>query len=148
MKIIAHRGNLTGPNPVTENTPEQIDLCISLGYDVEIDLWLIDTNFYLGHDTPVYKIPYTYLLQRKDNLWIHCKNQDALFSLNNTGLNYFWHQNDDVTLTSHEFIWAYPEKQNKYYRNLVALDFSSNISFGLYEKLGVYAVCVDYVGIL
>lgn len=149
MKIISHRGNLTGPNPITENTPEQIDFCISLGYDVEIDVWLINGNFYLGHDNPVYqKIPFTYLIQRKDNLWIHCKNQDALFALNNTGLNYFWHQEDSVTLTSQEFIWAYPGKHDMYYRNLVVLDFSSDINFELYKKFGVYAVCADYIEVL
>jgi hypothetical protein len=144
MKIISHRGNLTGPNPVTENTPHQIDLCISKGYDVEIDVRLINGKFYLGHDNPTYTIPFTYLIQRKNNLWVHCKNQDALFALNNTGLNYFWHQEDDVTITSHEFIWAYPNKQKKFYNNLVILDFSKEICFSLYQKHGVYAVCADY----
>ena len=33
--------------------------------------------------------------------------------LDSTGtyLNYFWHQKDDVTLTSKGWIWAYPGKQ-------------------------------------
>ena len=39
MKLIAHRGNINGPNPETENTVNQIDKCIEEGYDVEIDLW-------------------------------------------------------------------------------------------------------------
>lgn len=146
MKIIAHRGNLTGPNSLTENSPEQINLCILKGYDVEIDIWYIDNEFYLGHDKPTYKIPFSYLIERKEKLWIHCKNQDALFKLNSTNLNYFWHQEDDVTLTSHEFIWAYPDKHAKYYRNLVILDFSKNIDFGFYDAREVYAVCVDYIG--
>jgi hypothetical protein len=145
MKIISHRANLTGPNPETENSPNQIDLCISLGYDVEIDLWLIGNTYFLGHDSPVYKIPYTFLLNRKDNLWIHCKNQDALFSLNATGLNYFWHQTDDVTITSQEFIWAYPDKQEKNYNNLVILDFSDTVDFDSYVYSGIYAVCVDFI---
>jgi hypothetical protein len=146
MKIIAHRGNLAGPNYFTENTPSQINLCISRGYDVEIDVWYINGEFYLGHDNPLYKISFSYLLERKDKLWIHCKNQDALFQLNNTGFNYFWHQEDDVTLTSQEFIWAYPNKQNSCYRNLVVLDFSVDVDFDFYSKSGVYGVCVDYIG--
>ena len=26
-------------------------------------------------------------------------------------IHYFWHQNDDITLTSKGYIWAYPGKQ-------------------------------------
>ena len=34
-------------------------------------------------------------------------------TLDNIGskFNYFWHQKDDVTLTSQGYIWAYPGKQ-------------------------------------
>ena len=38
MKYISHRGNLDGRNLKTENSPNQIDTVLSLGYDVEIDL--------------------------------------------------------------------------------------------------------------
>ena len=41
MKLIAHRGNTNGPNPETENCPQQIKNCIDQGYDVEIDLHMI-----------------------------------------------------------------------------------------------------------
>ena len=39
MKLIAHRGNVNGPDPLTENTPEKIESAITAGYDVEIDIW-------------------------------------------------------------------------------------------------------------
>jgi hypothetical protein len=29
---------------------------IKLGYDVEIDIWVIDGAFYLGHDEPQYNV--------------------------------------------------------------------------------------------
>ena len=38
MKLIAHRGNIDGPNPSKENHPEYIESAIVDGYDVEIDL--------------------------------------------------------------------------------------------------------------
>ena len=38
MRLIAHRGNLNGPNPLTENDPTRITYCIEEGYDVEIDV--------------------------------------------------------------------------------------------------------------
>lgn len=147
MKIICHRGNLFGPNSFTENHPDQIDLCISKRYDVEIDLWVFDTKLFLGHDNPLYNISYEYLLERKNNLWIHCKNETALFQLKNSGLNYFWHENDNFTLTSHNFIWAFPNKQKMYDKNLVVLDFRENVNFERYQNLGVYAVCADYITI-
>ena len=45
MKLIAHRGNINGPNPEMENNPEYILNTLSLGYDCEIDVHLINNNF-------------------------------------------------------------------------------------------------------
>ena len=58
MKIIAHRGNLNGPNPLTENDPKRITQCIEDGYDVEIDVRFDPTTetLWLGHDEPQHKI--------------------------------------------------------------------------------------------
>ena len=48
-------------------------------------------------------------LDRKINLWIHCKNKEALSLMNDVKeLHYFWHQEDDYTMTSKNYIWAYP----------------------------------------
>jgi len=54
-----------------------------------------------------------WLTERRDKLWIHCKNIEAMEWFNQLGImyNYFWHQEDIVTLTSRGFIWAYPGKQ-------------------------------------
>ena len=38
MKLIAHKGNVNGPDSSKENTPAQIEWCIDNGYDVEIDV--------------------------------------------------------------------------------------------------------------
>ena len=56
MKLISHRGNLKGPNPQTENHPDQIVECIKKGYDVEIDVRLIDGKPWLGHDDRQYNV--------------------------------------------------------------------------------------------
>ena len=42
MKIISHRGNIRGAIPDKENRPSYIDCAIGSGYDVEIDLRMID----------------------------------------------------------------------------------------------------------
>ena len=56
MILISHRGNVDGPNPEKENHPSYIDMTIKAGYNVEIDVWYIDNNWYLGHDAPQYII--------------------------------------------------------------------------------------------
>ena len=56
MKFIAHRGNLNGPEPDKENSITQIKKCIELGFDVEIDLRVINEELWLGHDQPKVKV--------------------------------------------------------------------------------------------
>jgi hypothetical protein len=113
MILISHRGNINGRLESYENEPNYIDSAISKGYDVEVDIWVIEGTFYLGHDKPQYGITLDWLNERKDRLWIHCKNVEAVefFNLLFETYNYFWHQEDTVTLTSKGFIWAYPGKQ-------------------------------------
>ena len=109
MILIAHRGLINGPSKELENSPSSIDLAFSKGYHCEIDVWHTYGKWFLGHDEPTYRIDYEFLEQ--PNLWIHAKNLDALYVLGaNRSLNFFWHQEDDYTLTSQGDIWAYPGK--------------------------------------
>lgn len=149
MKIIAHRANLDGPNPLTENSPEQIDKAISMGFDVEIDIrYNITTQtLHLGHDSPDYQITWYWLGSRRDYLWVHCKNLDALyeFSRATSGFNYFWHQNDDYTLTSGNKIWTYPG-QPYTPRSIVVMPESCMSKENLPNLIAYdcYGVCTDY----
>jgi hypothetical protein len=112
MKLISHRGNINGKIIEAENRPDYIDDTIRLGYDVEIDLWVVDGKIYLGHDSFQYEINDEWLNERIDKLWIHCKNVESLNWIKNTSLHYFWHENDTLTLTSKNYIWVYPGKQS------------------------------------
>tara|TARA_B100000519_G_C14213418_1_gene423751 strand:+ start:363 stop:797 length:435 start_codon:yes stop_codon:yes gene_type:complete len=119
MKLISHRGNINGKKPKLENMPEYIDKALDLGYDVEIDVWYTD-GFWLGHDEPQYKTDVEYL--SKPGLWCHAKNNDALFELSKNAdriMQYFWHQEDDFTLTSQGYLWTYPGK--KLYPNSICV---------------------------
>lgn len=110
MKLISHRGNLTGPIKEKENHPEYIISAINSGFDCEIDVWYIDNQFYLGHDSPEYKIKIDFLMNNK--LWCHAKNLLAFHNmLNHQNIHCFWHQTDDFTLTSNGYIWTYPNKE-------------------------------------
>lgn len=111
MILISHRGNVNGKFESYENEPAYIEKAISEGYDVEIDLWVINDMLYLGHDKPQYGITWEYFKDKVDKVWIHCKNIEALYFVRETKLHYFWHENDLVTLTSKNYIWAYVGKQ-------------------------------------
>ena len=113
MILISHRGNLEGPNPKRENSQSYIQETLDKGFNVEIDVWVIDNKIFLGHDSPQYAVEEIWLLLHKKHLWIHCKNISAInYFANKLKLfNYFWHENDTLTLTSKNYIWAYPGKQ-------------------------------------
>ena len=44
-----------------ENRPGHINKALWQGFDVEIDVWYIDDEFWLGHDIPHYKIEENFL---------------------------------------------------------------------------------------
>lgn len=110
MRFIAHRGNWCGKKIDYENHPAYIDEAISKGFDIEMDLWKKDGALYSGHDFPNHLIDEKYLLSIVENAWIHAKNLEILEWLNQfISINWFWHENDKITLTSKKIIWTYPD---------------------------------------
>jgi hypothetical protein len=138
MKLISHRGNIDGKT-LLENQPSYIDDAIELGYDVEVDIWYIGDRLYLGHDLAQYQIDIHWLENRKSKLWIHCKNHPALELMYQTDLHYFWHDEDDVTITSKGIIWAHP-KIKPLEKSIAVLPENHNWPVG--DCLGV---CSDYI---
>lgn len=116
MRLIAHRGNTDGVKLELENTPEYIFNALSSGFDVEIDVWGVEGELWLGHDKPQHKMidlfnHFNYIAD--DRLWYHCKNLESITILNKQSgdaANFFWHQKDDFTLTSNGHIWTYQNK--------------------------------------
>ena len=56
MKLIAHRGNTSGPNIDKENDPEYLIQAVDKGFDCEVDVWVIEDKIWLGHDKPTYEV--------------------------------------------------------------------------------------------
>lgn len=104
MKIISHRGNLSGRKIDRENHPSYIKEAVDAGYDVEVDLWYEDGKFILGHDEPQYEVEVSFLHELP--LWCHAKNLWAAENLRREGLHYFWHDKDLMTLTSRGIPWC------------------------------------------
>ncbi len=141
-KFISHRGNLYGKDLERENNLNSILEVINNGFDCEIDLWLHDNKLYLGHDRPENIISFSTILEIKKYIWIHCKNLEALnfFIEKESGeLNFFWHQQDDFTLTSLNYIWTYPKKEVTSNSVIVDLIHVDKI------KKNVFGICSDNI---
>ena len=106
MILISHRGNLKGPDKEKENKPNYLMQAVKKGYDVETDVWFRDGKYFLGHDNPQYEVSVDFLKNQK--FWCHAKNQLALAEMLKNNIHCFWHEKDKVTLTSKNYIWAYP----------------------------------------
>ena len=136
-------GNLGGKQLNNENNPNYILRALTAGYNVEIDVWFIKGKFKLGHDEPIYDFPFELFENHFSKLWLHCKNIEAMIALNEFPnqhiVNYFWHQEDDITLTSKGYIWAYPGKQP--IKNSIAVMPELNKD-DLTQAIGI---CSDYI---
>lgn len=148
MIFIAHRGNINGPSS-EENNPSLINSTLSKGYHVEIDVWVLNDEVYLGHDSPTYKVE-NYFLQQP-NLWCHAKNFEALIRLKQLEVkHYFWHDTDARVLTSSDYFWTYPGKELDMSNSIAVMpevSFKSDFSdfFPDYVLLNSFGVCSDYV---
>ena len=158
MKVISHRGNIDGPNVKEENKPSYIDNAIGAGFDVEVDLrviypfrnFLYETDspcFMLGHDYAKYKIDLSWLIARKSNLWVHCKNIEAFDWALKSDLHCFVHTDESYVFTSNGFVWGYPGNPAVSYRSCINVLPETFINYekfdqSMFDKF--YGVCSDY----
>jgi hypothetical protein len=141
-RLICHRANLWGADLNRENKIVAIKECIAMGFDVEIDLRFYRTKFYLGHDERQESIPYDLLLKWKKRLWIHCKDLESAHELHGSKLNFFWHDKDPYTLTSHKHIWTYP---NQKVLDSCVIVCQTLEETNKYLKSLAYKICTDFV---
>ena len=139
MKIISHRAYIDGEDSEAENNPVAIQALLDSGLHVEIDVWCIDGEYLLGHDSPKYQIQAPFLKQ--EGLWCHAKNKHALERMLASGVHCFWHQKDDYTVTSKGYIWAYPNKETSGTNTVLLFpERFPNINYSKYDF-----ICTDYV---
>jgi len=106
MILISHRGNINGKQPNLENGQRYCQKAIDEGYNVEIDVHWYEGIFWTGHDRPQYRVDTEFL--KKEEVWCHAKDIQALYELQKIDAHCFFHQNDNVTLTSRGFLWTSP----------------------------------------
>jgi len=145
MHLISHRGNINGKNPDRENSPLYIKAALALGYEVEIDVWYVDGQWWLGHDEPTYQASADSLKYKKGTqLWCHAKNIEAAYQMWYEGkIHYFYHQTDDITLTSLNYLWTYPGKRPFTPRSIAVMPEGTDWTK---EELGSCAgICSDFI---
>ena len=110
--LISHRGNISGKS-LLENSPDYIDNALEKGFDVEIDIRYTDNKLLLGHDKGQYPISLDWINERKNKLWAHCKDKYSIEYLNSKSseIHFFFHEDDDLTITSKGFLWVFPGMQ-------------------------------------
>ncbi len=137
IEIVSHRGNIDGPSS-EENSPHQIEKALEM-FRVEVDVWYKSGNWFLGHNEPVYEIGFEFFNKK---MFLHCKNIKAVKNLSNTCYNWFWHESDQLTLTSLGEIWCYPDN---YVENGITV-FKGVPALTWVRKLptDIKGICTDY----
>ena len=129
---------MTGPNDQRENNIDYVMNALFSGFDIEVDLWVMDNGLWLGHDKPSYSLPNSSILL-DDRIWVHTKNLKAADYCKKYGINFFWHQTDDFTITSKGFFWTYPGKDLSKNSIAVLPETVDNWDYSM-----CYGVCTDY----
>lgn len=145
MKIIAHRGNRYGPTPRLENWPTFLYQALREGFDIEVDIWFHQNQWYTGHDNPQYPVR-TYAEFPSSRTWFHAKNLAALERLTlDEKVNVFWHDSDRYTITSRGYIWAAPGQPLGFAdRTIDVLPERSGYGGIGPISLSTYGVCTDF----
>jgi|TARA_B100001059_G_C17761961_1_gene543400 hypothetical protein len=137
MHLISHRGNIDGKQAEKENSPDYIETAINKGFEVEVDVRFEKNKFFLGHDENQFEVEENFLLNKK--IWCHAKTKNALLALHKINAHYFWHQEDDYTITSKGYIWTYPGKQLLLNSICVLPEIAS------YKNLKCAGICSDFI---
>ncbi len=144
MRLISNRGNTNGVNQDLENTQIYIQEAINKGYDVKVDLWVMNGKLYLGSNEPTTPLDIDWLERAASKLWLHCRDTEVISKLvdldpRGANLHYFWHENDTLTLTSRCYMWVSPGKQPVKGGIAVSPELNDD------NVNTCYGVCSDYI---
>ena len=148
MELIAHRGNVSGPNLRLENKPEYVDKALSQGFKAEVDLWVTARGFFLGHDEPLYSIDEQYLIDRSTFLYVHLKNEYCKTWSKISLVEFFEHDQQKFVFTSKDTKWYFPSQELFLDGvNLMPELHYADLSFIAAEYLDIQ-ICSDFVELI
>lgn len=144
--LIAHRGNVEGPNPARENHPDHVQAALDAGFDAEVDVWWRDDAWFLGHDKPQYEVSVGFLIANRARLWCHAKNLPAMQRLRYLHMRSFFHDRDAFVWTSSGHIWAHMTSDlAPCPANCVMVMPEASLRQWSYEEAAqAHAICTDY----
>lgn len=148
MRIISHRGNLSGPSAF-ENSVTVIDSCKDRGLSVELDVWkLPGEDFYrLGHDEPRLNqaVPLRFL--EDPQVFLHCKNEAAYESLKvNQRVQCFKHDEEPFVLVepSKSIKWLHSSYSGEPDPSAILVVLGKPDASKLTYYTGFYGICTDH----
>ena len=144
MILISHRGNLNGLNPERENTKEYVQEAINRGYQVEIDIRAKNDLLFFGHDTPDREVDQSWLCERREFLWIHCKDFDSLSMLIDSNLRTFFHEKESYSIISNKLIWAHDLSK---FNSRCIIPLLSEEQVVSWRQQPVFGICSDFINI-
>jgi hypothetical protein len=103
VRILAHRANYDGPGS-GENSRDALDACVSLGFEVELDIWARGEVLWVGHDDPLWPCDPAHL--RSIPVLAHAKNIEAAAALAASNVPFFCLDGDDFGMCSTGEIWT------------------------------------------
>ena len=142
MIFYAHRGNTRGPS-MFENEPYYLTRAINEGFAPEVDVWCVKGDLWFGHDWPDHRVTQEWMQDFGEYCIFHCKNWQAMLAMQQAKQHYFWHQDDEYTLTSEGLVWVYPDRPFQPDKNYIAcqpgyIDLPA-------EWYDIGGICSDYV---
>jgi hypothetical protein len=155
MKFISHRGNWCGKDKTQENLPDVIAARITQGYSVEVDVWGHNNKLFLGHDLPDIEVSLQFFKTYYNKLYVHCKNDAALFALSHIPvLELFSHTNDPFTISSKRTILINPHTNTNQRNGILMMPEMSNYSVEeilqfdgiITDNIKFYEDCFNSVG--
>lgn len=137
MKWISNRGNTNGPQR-DQNVPAHVSLMLEQGHIVCVDAWRADGEFFLGNDSPTYKVDRFFF--QNERVWTRCRNTAALLDLSRFPNANCFSYDGQPTVTSRGFAWA-PAATTEWNSNTVLFgnQWSRDGSLVL-----PYAICSDF----
>mmetsp|Transcript_5444 Transcript_5444/g.7355 ORF Transcript_5444/g.7355 Transcript_5444/m.7355 type:complete len:420 (+) Transcript_5444:61-1320(+) len=149
-RLIAHRGNMRGPDWGAENDPNTMAATLQKfpELQMEVDLWVIEPEYtlWLGHDGPEHKIMPEWLERYKTQLVVHGKNILAAHYAIEHDLECFGHDYDEYVMTSKGCIWRYPRADIPITsKTIVVMPEYELRKFTENDLHSSFKICTDYV---
>lgn len=141
MIKISNRGNVFGVIKHAENTQEYLEEAIKSGFNVKVDLWVINNQMCSGESYPSYRINFNEILTPGKVLF-EIKNNAAFSFIVNHQLHGFIKNENGITFTSKGIPLSYGPNIAD---NTVAF-FPENEPHDKIKKMNLIGICGDFIG--